>query len=148
MRDAYHFIEFQMLPHEVDELMQVDDELKRLWLIDFGGEFEEENPDPVAFCKAINELAKFDIAPIREYGMTEDEGSYLDMLEFTRELLEDEQSKYEITNSIKEHIEVQYRSVGNESGLRIDMLGYAFDKVNWNEIADNWIEMAKDYCGD
>jgi hypothetical protein len=55
--DAFHFIEFQMLPHEVDELMQVDDEMKKAWLKDFGFEFSEEKPDPDAFCEAINYLA-------------------------------------------------------------------------------------------
>lgn len=80
--------------------------------------------------------------------LSNDEGSYMDMLEFTRELLEEELSKYEITNSIKEHIETQYRYIDDEASLRTDMLGYAFGLVNWNEIADSWIEMTKDYFGE
>ena len=54
-RDALHFIEFQMLPKEVDELVQVDNLLKRCWLADFIG--DQEKPEPRSFCEAINYIA-------------------------------------------------------------------------------------------
>jgi hypothetical protein len=80
--------------------------------------------------------------------LTNDEGLYLDMLDFVAGLLDDELSKYDITNSIKEHIENQFRYIDDEASLRTDMLGYAFGIVDWNAIADSWIEMTKDYFGE
>ena len=49
----------------------------------------------------------------------------------------------DLEKNIKDYIEENNQLI-SEASLYSDMLGSAFDNVNWQEIAENWIETIKE----
>ena len=55
----------------------------------------------------------------------------------------DDPSTYELEKQIEDLID-EMNPLISEASLFSDMLGAAFDEVNWREIAENWIETIKE----
>jgi hypothetical protein len=72
--------------------------------------------------------------------LTNDQGSEEWALEVTRENLGGEHPRYDVSQALRDAVREEYEP--DDATLGADLLGYAFDCVDWYEIADAFIEMA------
>lgn len=88
--------------------------------------------------------------------LSNDEGLYGETLSLVQMIHDDEDNTYrgEVADTLRDFvtelpIQVDGGQGGVESveqliGFHADLLGYALDRVDWYELADAWIEMARE----
>lgn len=69
-----------------------------------------------------------------------DQGLYNDVQELARENVD---SEYDLANAIKDFIE-EFNPLAENADMFSDLLQSALQNVNWQEIAENWIEAIKE----
>lgn len=56
----------------------------------------------------------------------------------------EEAARYRLADTMKEYVEELIHGDEAEACLGTDLLGYALGEVDWDEIADSWLESAKE----
>jgi hypothetical protein len=56
----------------------------------------------------------------------------------------EETARFRLADTMKEYVTDLIHGDDESAGLGNDLIGYALGEVDWNEIADSWLESAKE----
>ena len=71
-----------------------------------------------------------------------DQGTQSYALEIAENALEDSHPRYEVSSQLKHWVREEIET--DDASMASDLLGYALDMVDWYEIADAYLEMARE----
>lgn len=90
-------------------------------------------------CKPYNGYTNYETWAVSLW-IDNDPGLYNDVQELARENVD---SEYDLANTIKDFIE-EFNPLAENADMFSDLMQSALQNVNWQEIAENWIEAIKE----
>lgn len=90
-------------------------------------------------CKPYNGYTNYETWAVSLW-IDNNQGLYNDVQELARENVD---SEYDLANAIKDFIE-EFNPLAENADMFSDLMQSALQNVNWQEIAENWIEAIKE----